>query len=113
MEATLKKMAAVTVSAILVLALAAVPAQAAGPRHEALRAGGPSPLTGGWNLGAWLLDWLGLGAGARPDGGLTRITAAGGAGMDPNGTPTASGGGGMDPDGTPTVAGGVGMDPNG
>jgi hypothetical protein len=64
-------------------------------------------------LGERLAGWLD----ALLDGAFqptpTRLTAASGSGMDPNGEPAPDSGSGMDPDGSPTPAGGGHMDPNG
>jgi hypothetical protein len=109
--------AAVAVLAILALGLGAIPAQAAGPRHEAARADGLPRLADWWSLGTRLLGWLDALVDAPGDApaepGLTRVSAASGVGMDPDGSPTAASGVGMDPDGSPTATSGGGMDPNG
>lgn len=102
MDATFKKLAASTVAAILVLALAALPAQAMGSQGANLQVESSWILAGTRDFAVWLLDRLGLADGPTPDSGLTRVTAAGGGGMDPDGTPSAAGGGTINPDGTST-----------
>ena len=85
---TLRRVAAVSLLAILGLVLTAPSVEAAEPRREPAVTQTLAKVAA-WNaLAAHLLAWLGLDTDPAPE--RHRITAASGSGMDPNGGPGTS-----------------------